>query len=178
MNNLEQEETNTDSERKLASIQTISEINPIPDADAIEVARIKGWNVVVKKGEFQVGDKCIYCEIDSILPETDWTEFLRKSNFRIKTVRLRGQISQGICFPIYILERYGDVDYNTSTFEEYYNMDELNEYGFVGNPLYCLLEDDIDLTNVLGITKYVPKTFGDGGFLSGSSKGSFSCILN
>lgn len=85
-------------ERKLASIQKIIDLQPIPNADAIEVATVLGWKVVVKKGEFKVGDYCIYCEIDSILPEVADTMFLAPK-FRVKTVRLRGQISQGICFP-------------------------------------------------------------------------------
>ena len=46
--------------RKLASIQQILDIRPIKGADVIEVASVLGWNVVVKKGEFSVGDKCIY----------------------------------------------------------------------------------------------------------------------
>ncbi|MFW9998426.1 MAG: RNA ligase (ATP) [Candidatus Odinarchaeota archaeon] len=89
--------------RNLASIQRILAIDPIPEADAIEVATILGWKVVVRKEEFQVGDLCVYCEIDSLLPEREEFEFLRKSKFRIKTVRLRGQLSQGICFSLNIL---------------------------------------------------------------------------
>lgn len=91
-------------ERKLATIARINDINPIEGADAIEVATVRGWKVVVKKGEYNVGDLCIYCEIDSILPEKEEFEFLRNSKFRIRTVRLRGQVSQGICFPVSILE--------------------------------------------------------------------------
>jgi RNA ligase (TIGR02306 family) len=106
--------------RKLASIQTVSAVEPIPNADAIERIRILGWWVVVKKGEHQPGDRLVYCEIDSLLPERPEFEFLRassfkpaqtdaggattlRSGFRIKTVRLRGQVSQGICFPLTIL---------------------------------------------------------------------------
>ena len=96
--------------RKLASIQTVNAVEPIPNADAIERMRILGWWVVVKKGEFRPGDKVVYCEIDSLLPERAEFEFLRASSFkpaqtdlpagfRIKTVKLRGQVSQGICFP-------------------------------------------------------------------------------
>jgi RNA ligase (TIGR02306 family) len=55
--------------RKLASVRRISDINNIDSADAIECARVDGWNVVVKKGEFKVGDLCIYCEIDSWIPK-------------------------------------------------------------------------------------------------------------
>jgi len=89
--------------RKLASIQVIKDIIPIKDADAIEVVRVLGWNVVVKKGEFKIGDKVIYCEVDSLFPQKPEFEFLRKVNFRIKTIRLRGVYSQGICFPLSIL---------------------------------------------------------------------------
>lgn len=96
-------------QRKLASIRIISEINPIPGADAIEVATVDGWEVVVKKGEFAVGDKAVYFEIDSLLPIRPEFEFLHKScyrktdqqeGYRLRTIKLRGQISQGLLIPI------------------------------------------------------------------------------
>jgi len=92
-------------ERKLATVVKIAELNPISGADAIELASVKGWKVVVKKGEYKVGDSAIYYEIDSFLPIRPEFEFLRKSSFkkmgdkegfRLKTIRLRGQISQGL----------------------------------------------------------------------------------
>jgi len=89
--------------RKLASIQRIVNINIIENADNIEIAQVLGWQLVVKKNEFQVGDLCVYCEIDSVMPERDEFEFLRPRNFRIKTIKLRGKISQGIAFPLSIL---------------------------------------------------------------------------
>lgn len=106
--------------RKLASIQVVKTAEPIANADAIERIRVLGWWVVVKKGEFKPGDKVVYCEIDSLLPERPEFEFLRPSSFkpavtddagttiqpagfRIKTIKLRGQVSQGICFPLSIL---------------------------------------------------------------------------
>lgn len=100
--------------RKLASVQTVSTVEPIPNADAIERVRVLGWWVVAKKGEFAPGTKIVYCEIDSLLPERAEFEFLRASSFkpasgdlpagfRIKTVKLRGQVSQGICFPLGVL---------------------------------------------------------------------------
>jgi RNA ligase (TIGR02306 family) len=91
--------------RKLASIREIAEIKPIEDADDIELAIVDGWQCVVKKDEFKKGDLCIYFEIDSFLPIRQEFEFLRKSSyrkigdkegFRVKTIRLRGQISQGL----------------------------------------------------------------------------------
>ncbi len=96
--------------RKLATIQKIKDLQPIAGADRIERATVLGWHVVVKKGDFQVGDYCVYCEIDSLLPEKPEFEFLRPRKFRIKTVRLRKQISQGIAFPTSILDDYEDVE--------------------------------------------------------------------
>lgn len=106
--------------RHLVSIQTVNAVEPIANADAIERIRVLGWWVVVKKGDFRPGDRVVYCEIDSLLPERSEFEFLRASSFkpaqmddagtvtqpagfRIRTVKLRGQVSQGICFPPSIL---------------------------------------------------------------------------
>lgn len=90
----------------LASIQKISEIRPIPNADNIEVAKVLGWEVVVRKGEFKVEDLCIYIEIDSILPKEAWSEFLFKHDedkeYRLRTIKLKGQISQGLVLPLTI----------------------------------------------------------------------------
>jgi RNA ligase (TIGR02306 family) len=95
--------------RKLVTIRQISDITPIPNADQIECLTIDGWKVVSKKGEFSPGDLCIFFEIDSILPLKPMFEFLRKSSyiknelfegFRLKTVKMRGQISQGLALPI------------------------------------------------------------------------------
>lgn len=96
-------------ERKLASIRLVKEIQPIPNADNIELAMVDGWQCVVKKGEFKVGDKAVYFEIDSWLPERPEFEFLRKSShcefngrpgFRLKTIRLRKALSQGLLMPL------------------------------------------------------------------------------
>jgi RNA ligase (TIGR02306 family) len=91
--------------RKLATIRMIDALNPIEGADAIECATIGGWKVVVKKGEFNVGDRAVYCEIDSWIPH-ELAPFLSKGNFprvfnevkgeRLRTIKLRGQLSQGL----------------------------------------------------------------------------------
>ncbi len=112
--------------RKLASIQRISKLEPIEGADSIVKATVLGWQLVVKKGEFKEGDLCVYCEIDSILPEKPEFEFLKPRKMRIRTIKLRGQISQGICFPLSILP--DDVE----------------------------IEEGKDVTEILGITKYEP----------------------
>ncbi|KQO98122.1 RNA ligase (ATP) [Leifsonia sp. Leaf264] len=97
--------------RSLATVETITEIHPIPDADAIVRARVRGWDVVVKKGEFVVGDLAVYFEVDSHLDTTDPRyEFLAPRGIRtnedgftghvLKTAKLRGQYSQGLVLPI------------------------------------------------------------------------------
>jgi len=94
-------------ERSLAHIEEIVSLTPIEGADRIETAMILGWYVVVKKGEFSVGDKVVYIEVDSMLPETEWSEFMRERKFRVKTIKLRKQISEGIVFPLSILPKKG-----------------------------------------------------------------------
>lgn len=92
---------------KVATIEEIAEVCPHPNADALELAKIKGWQVCIKKGEFKKGDLCIYICVDSVLEEKPCYEFLRNKNFRIKTVKLRGQISQGIAFPMRLFKTLG-----------------------------------------------------------------------
>ena len=86
--------------RSLASIQTIVSLEPIAGADAIEKATVLGWECVVKKDEFKVGDKIIYVEVDSVMPEKPEFEFLRDRKYRVRTIKLRGQVSQGLVLPI------------------------------------------------------------------------------
>lgn len=101
--------------RKLVSLKTVSKIVPIDGADFVELAVVDGWKCVVKKGEFQVGDRGVYFEIDSFLPIENRYEFLRSSGykkmlsartgemiegFRLKTRKFRGQISQGLLMPL------------------------------------------------------------------------------
>jgi hypothetical protein len=92
--------------RKLASIQRIVSLDPIPNADRIEKATVLGWEVVVNKNDnFEVGDLVVYIEVDSILPERPEFEFLRERKFRIRTIKLRKQISQGLVLPLSILPK-------------------------------------------------------------------------
>lgn len=142
-------------ERKLASIQVIEALSPIEGADLIEVATVKGWKLVTKKGEYKPGDKAIYCEIDSYLPIREEFEFLRKSSykkmgdlegFRLKTIKLRGQVSQGLLLPISILD------------------------GKIYPDQYKSLQVGDDVSEALGIFKYEPPIPAE---LSGVMKGSF-----
>lgn len=114
-------------ERMLAYIVTIDSITPIEKADNIELAHVGGWNVIIRKNEFNVGDMAVFFEIDSLLPETEWSEFLRPKKFKVKTYKLGkfNVISQGLLLPMSILP-----DNKT------YNVHE-------------------DVTNLLGIKYYV-----------------------
>ena len=96
--------------RKLASIQRIWKIEPIEGADRLEKAYVEGWICVVNKGQFKPMDLAVYFEIDSFLPIEDRYEFLRASSykntnimgegFRLRTMKFRGQISQGLLLPL------------------------------------------------------------------------------
>ena len=104
--------------RKLASIQTINKIVPIEGADSIELVGILGWQCVSKKNEFHIGDKCVYFEVDAYLPIDNRFEFLRGSSyrnnefmgegFRIKTMKFRGCISQGLALPVSVFPELPD----------------------------------------------------------------------
>jgi tRNA-binding EMAP/Myf-like protein len=90
----------------LVSVQKIIDIQPIPNADKIEVATCLGWKCVVKKDEkLKVGDLVVYFEVDSICPQTPTFEFLRDVKFRIKTRKFRKQVSQGLILPLSILPK-------------------------------------------------------------------------
>lgn len=94
--------------RKLATIREVSDIMPIEGRDRIVLATVDGWHVIVTKEDFHVGTKCVYCEIDSVLPEKPEFEFLRPKKFRIRTMKMAGVISQGICFPLSVLPPKSD----------------------------------------------------------------------
>lgn len=97
--------------RKLAHIEEIVAINPIKGADNIEVATVLGWQCVVNKRDgFKVGDRVVYIEVDSVLPAKPEFEFLKDRNYRIRTIKLKGQVSQGLVLPISILEDFGRSD--------------------------------------------------------------------
>lgn len=103
------EEIKVTETRKLASFRVVDDIQPIDGADAIELAVVGGWKVVTKKGEFTIGDRCVYFEIDSFLPsgEPAWQFLVDKQSrtqnevvgHRLRTIKLRGQISQGLILP-------------------------------------------------------------------------------
>lgn len=126
--------------RKLASIQKIAEIKPIEGADRIVAYRINGWWVVDSKGKYQVGDLVIYCEVDSWIPN-DVAPFLSKGKEprefegikgeRLKTIKLKGQVSQGLLLSIDALSVEHD-----------------------GNIGIGVWNEGDDVTNIIGIKKW------------------------
>ena len=95
--------------RKLASLQKITAIRPIEGADKIVAADVLGWTVVVGKDEFKVGDIAVYFEVDSWLDasnpafagfEQRFTNWGTKRGMRLKTIKLRKQLSQGLLMPL------------------------------------------------------------------------------
>ena len=159
-------------ERKLATIRRISSVVKHPNADALDIVKVDGWQCVAKLGQFKEGDLCIYIEIDSIPPDREEFNFLKKDNGNmrtIKTVKLRGELSQGICFPITIL---------MNTIPDQFGLSFNNETGNVklyyeGEVWYEFNIGD-DVTEFLGVTKYekpIPNN------MQGVMKGSFPTNL-
>jgi RNA ligase (TIGR02306 family) len=147
--------------RKLASIRRISEINPIEGADAICLAAIDGWNVVVKIGEYSPGDRVVYLEIDSFIP-TEIAPYLTKNaampkeyngvrGERLRTIKLRGALSQGLVLPM-----------NTKIPGTNETLEDMN------------LEDGSDVSEILGIQKWEPAIPAQ---LAGKMRGNFPTEL-
>ena len=126
-------------ERKLATIRKIDNLEPIIGKDLIELATLDGWQAIVKRGEYNVSDLVVYCEIDSFLPVKEEYEFLRSrcfkstknlgDGFRIKSMKMGGILSQGLVLPL-----GSAIDAS-------------------GNPLRVWSIGD-DVTELLGIQKY------------------------
>lgn len=168
-------------ERKLASIRKISELKPIEGADNIELAILDGWQVVVGKDvQHKVGDFIVYCEIDSFLPIKEEFEFLRKSSykkmgelegFRLKTIRLRGQISQGLVLPISVLNSKFNPEMVVGASKQPWG-DQL-QIGPYDDAL--VVEVGMDVTELLGIVKYEPPIPAE---LAGKAKGMFPSFIH
>lgn len=102
--------------RALAYIAEIAEIKEIPNYDRVEHARVNGWWVIVNKADnFKPGDKCIYFEVDSKVPENDKRfAFLEKRHYKIKTLKMCKVFSQGLIMPMSAFpEIAGDTSINT-----------------------------------------------------------------
>jgi hypothetical protein len=166
-------------DRKLASIRKISDIQPIEGADMIELVIVDGWKVVVAKNVgHKLGDLVIYCEIDSFLPIREEFEFLRKSSykkmvdgtegFRLRSIRLKNQLSQGLILPLSVLESGDEMIIGIS---EQPSGPQL-QLGPYDNAL--VIEEGTDVTEMLGIVKYEPPIPAE---LAGKVKGLFPSFL-
>lgn len=94
--------------RSQAHVETIERLSPIEGADRIELAFMRdlGWQVIVRKGEFNVGEPIVYVEIDSILPKDNTAfAFMENRKYRVRTIKLRGTLSQGLILPISVLPK-------------------------------------------------------------------------
>lgn len=126
--------------RTLASIQQVESLRPIEGADKIEVATVLGWCVVVRKGQCRAGDLCCFVEVDSIMPSRPAYEFLRERKFRVKTIKLRKQVSQGLVFSL----------------RELPELAALCRMQPHGGPCHAMKIGD-DVTEILGVKRYDPE---------------------
>ena len=143
------------SERVMARVVRIDAINAIEGADQIEVAQIGGWKVVVKKGEYTADSLAVYCEIDSFIPHSIAPFLTKPGQFpkvynevegqRLRTIKLRGQISQGLLLPVSALQ-----------------IDGKWIEGVV-------IDEGTDVTEILGVQKWEPPAE----FRAANAKGSF-----
>lgn len=145
------------TERALASVRRIDRIDPIEGADQIERLTIDGWELVSQKGNFRPGDLCIYFEIDSVLPTIPVFEFLRSrcyverdwiQGYRIRTIKLRKQVSQGLALP-------------------------LHEFAVI-LPNWQDYSEGTDVTEQLGVLKWDPPISAQ---LAGKAKGNFPSFI-
>ena len=146
--------------RKMVTVRTINEVLPIEGADNIELLKLDGWQCVSGKGNFSPGDFAVYFEIDAFVPTADPRfDFLSKNAItwneqvgaRIKTIKLRGELSQGLCLP---LSEFPEI--NGTWFE-----DEVT-----GEP--------IDFSVLLGVEKWEPTIPAQ---LAGKIKGGYPSFI-
>lgn len=144
---------NKNNERELAYLVKVEAITPM-NADRLECAHIGGWHCVVGKGEFQVGDPAVYFEIDSQLPDVEpfsSMEFLKSKNFKIKSQKIRGEISQGLLMPVSAFGWTIEKMWDAGTGEETICVDNAKD-----GQLYCFENESRFLTKQLGVTYNEP----------------------
>lgn len=135
----------------LASVQKILEVSDIPNADKIDRVKVLGWDCIVRKGQFKVGDLCIFIEPDTIVPKyllTDNPEDTEE--IRLKTIKMKKQVSYGLVLPL--------------------NKD----YPFIDNNACLVVSEGADLTELMKVRKYekfIPAN------MQGIMKGGFPAFL-
>lgn len=160
------------TERKMARVVRIDEVKTHPNADALDLAIVGGWQCVVKRGEYKKGDLAIYCEVDSWIPHAV-APFLTKlgqypkvyngvEGQKLKSIRLRGELSQGLILDKSVLKAVGAVCYPSLVREDVWVLKDNNKVlGW---------KEDEDATEFLGIQKWEAPINPQ---LAGISKGSF-----
>ena len=138
--------------RKLASIQTVTDVKSIPGADFIVAYKVQGWWVIGKKDEFTVGEPVVYFQVDSWIP-TNLASFLSKGKEpreyngvkgeKLRTMKMKGQLSQGLILSLHVMPA-GDYT------------------------------DDQDVSEILGIQKW---EMPDNAQLGGQTKGTFPSFI-
>jgi RNA ligase (TIGR02306 family) len=149
-------------ERKLVTIRKVAKIEPIEKADAIECLTVDGWKIVSKKGEFAEGDNCVFFEIDSILPDREPFKFLVDKNgkefengrgARLRTIKLRGQVSQGLALPVALFPEVTE---------------EMNR--LLDDPEFGGSVEDMGFDELVGVYKYEPKISAN---MAGQQRGNY-----
>lgn len=83
-------------------VHKLESIIDCPNSDTLSIAKIGGWELVVKRGQYSVGDLVVYFPSDSLVPQEhlkNWGlegKLSGSGKNRVKAVRLRGQISIGL----------------------------------------------------------------------------------
>ena len=194
--------------RKLVSIVTIATADPIPETDRLDVVTIAGkaWRIVTGRNEFRPGDRAVYFEIGSALPAAaerfaflhdrclrSWSDKhgnVLKKAVRIRTVKLRGVISQGLVMPIGIFPELADLQSGDDATEllKVEHFDEISEemcaaldtrcpQGFgrrEGNfPAFSPKTDEERIQNLADWPEQLKAWRGRSGFRTGARSGSW-----
>lgn len=111
----------------LASIQRIVSVEKHPNADALDIVQVKGYKAIVKRDQWQPGALCVFIEPDSILPDVPWAAFYKAKSSRVRAIKLRGSWSFGV----------------------------VESLDIIGPSSAQRIEEGADVTELLGVTKYV-----------------------
>lgn len=131
--------------KNLATIQRITEFKKHPNADRLNLAKVLGWQCVTAS-DYEVGDLCVYIQIDTTVPRAEWSDFLFKEDeerARLRSIKLRGEISQGLILPLDVLDLNKGMDGTMEADSFFHDGDE------------WVIKEGVDVTEVLGIEKYI-----------------------
>ena len=142
--------SNNKVKRKLASIQIIKDVKKLQNSDKLSIAYVLGWQVVIGLNQFKKGEKVIYIEVDSLLPsDKEWTQPYKDKKFKIKTCKIRGELSQGLIVSLKCLKEHKDINDNQYSDVEYNYKEGDNVTDFLEIRKY---NDDSELNQELATT--------------------------